>query len=360
MQHVFGLIGCGRMGDVWVEAVGDHPDCRIAAAYDPDEERARAKAEAASTGQASARACASLDDLLGDDAIDAVVVATPSFTHPETVARAAAAGKHILCEKPMALTLAGCRTMIAACEDAGVTLVIGQTIRFWGAFWTARQLVADGAIGEPCLAQVHRMGAAGVRRADQAAAPQTRWRFDTQFSGGDMLEGVLHELDFARSLLGEVATASCEVTGKREYDGLVSPTVTQATLAFERGGLATVRMGGIVGFPCRGSWVAGTTGTLAWDGWESPVRHYRPGADPVETPASTTSAYTRELRDFLAAVDDGITPENSPGNGLRNAALGLALYRSLELGERITFGDGLPDAAQVPDDYQYRGPSSIR
>lgn len=346
------------MGDVWVEAIGDHPDCRMAATYDPDADAAQAKAEASGS-----RAAPTLTALLEDPAIGCVVVATPSFTHPQVVSLAAATGKHILCEKPMALTVAKCRAMIADCERAGVTLVIGQTIRFWGAYYTARQLVADGAIGTPCLAQVHRMGTAGVRQAPKGPdteAPPTRWRFDTEYSGGDMLEGLLHELDFSRSLLGEVSTAYCVSSGKEVYNGLMSPTVTQATLAFEDGGLATARMGGIVGFPCRGSWVAGTSGTLSWDEWETPVKHHKPGGEVVEVPASTTSAYTRELCDFLAAVDDGVMPENSPRNGLRNVALGLALYRSMELGERISFSGGLPEAGKVPEDYQYRGPSSIR
>ena len=64
--------------------------------------------------------------------------------------------------------------------------------------------------------------------------------------------------------------------------------------------------------------------------------------------------------DFLAAVEDGAEPENSAPNGLRNIGLGLALYRSMELGQRVTFAAGLPDPRQVPEDYQYRGPSGIR
>ncbi|MFH1570124.1 MAG: Gfo/Idh/MocA family oxidoreductase [Gemmatimonadota bacterium] len=359
MQHVFGLIGCGRMGDVWVEALGQHPDCRLAVTYDPDPAAAAQKAAAA-----SARAADSLDALLRTAGLNAVVVATPTFTHPEVVSQCAAAGIHVLCEKPMALTLAGCRHMLEACRAAGVVLAIGHTIRFWGAFYTARQLVARGAIGTPCLAQVHRMGPAGLHRVpapgDPPPTPPARWRFDTRYSGGDILEGLVHELDFARALLGQVRSACCESTGRQAYGDYLSPVVTQATLAFEEGGLATARLGGIVGFPCRGSWVAGTTGTLAWDAWEGPVRHHQPGADPAEVPGDATSAYARELLDFLAAVESGGEPENSAVNGLRNIGLGLALYRSMELGERVAFSGGLPDPRQVPEDYQYRGPSSIR
>lgn len=80
----------------------------------------------------------------------------------------------------------------------------------------------------------------------------------------------------------------------------------------------------------------------------------------AQAASTTTSTYARELLDFLGAVDDGAEPENTPLNGLRNIGLGLALYRSMELGERIAFREGLPDPRQVPQDYQYRGPSGIR
>jgi len=76
-----------------------------------------------------------------------LVVCTPTYTHPEVVEQAARAGKHILCEKPMALTLEGCRRIIDACAAAGVKLAIGHTLRFWGAFLTTRRLVEDGVIG---------------------------------------------------------------------------------------------------------------------------------------------------------------------------------------------------------------------
>ena len=89
-------------------------------------------------------------------------------------------------------------------------------------------------------------------------------------------------------------------------------------------------------------------------------RLYRPGEDgPELTPCSATSAYELELADLLEAIEGGSRPEIDDVNGLRNVGLGLALYRSIELGEPVDFGNGLPDPDQVPEDYQYRGPSSI-
>lgn len=354
-RHVIGLLGCGRMGQVWTETVAGHPDCRIGAVYDPQPAAAERIAV-----QAAAPALASVEAVLAAPGVDVVLVCTPTHTHPDIVAQAAAAGHHILCEKPMALTLAGCRRMVDACQRAGVQLVIGQTLRFWGAFYTLRERAAAGDIGHPCQAQVLRGGAAGVARAGVVppdTAESRRWRYDTRFSGGNILEGVIHELDFTRSLLGEVAQASATLTGRREHAGLLSPSMLQAVLSFAAGGQATVRMGGLVGYDGGPNWVAGTAGTLSFERWDGPVRLHRPGVPVTEFTSSTVSAYTRELDDFLRAVDEGASPENSPQNGMRNIGLGLALYRCLETGRVLEFADGLP--VDLDPDYQYRGPSSL-
>ena len=358
MKYQIGLIGCGNMGRVWTDVVVADPDCELVLVYDLDPQAAAERATAA-----SARAISDLALMFDSSEVDIVLVCTPTFTHTDIVEQAARAGKQILCEKPMALTLAECRRMIDACSSAGVQLAVGQTLRFWGAFRKVRQLVGEGVIGAPCLGQVHRMGPVGIARAKQKAdrpAPKERpWRYDTTYSGGNILEGVVHELDFTRSLFGEVRSVYCQVTGGEEYDGLLSPVVVQAAIDFERGGLATVRMGGMVAFPCRGSWIAGTEGTLAFDSWEGPVTHYLPDAEtPRIIECDDTSAYALELRDLIASIENGTEPENSGANGMRNIALGLAMYRSIEEGRRLDFADGLPP--DVPFDYQYRGPNAVK
>ena len=357
-KYRVGIIGCGRMGQVWVETVGRQSDCRVGLTYDPDPELAAEKAKAA-----GAQAAETLEQLVESPEIDLVVVCTPTYTHPEIVEQAAQGGKHILCEKPMALTLEGCRRIIDACAAAGVELAIGQTIRFWGAFLKARQLVAEGVIGTPCLAQVLRGGAVGVHKIQkvggEAAQEPLRWRFDTRYSGGDILEGVVHELDFTRSLLGEARAVYCTATGREEYGELASPRMIQAVVDFENGSQATVRMGGFVGYSGGESWVGGTEGTLVLQAWDGPVRLFRPGGqEPELFPSPSPAAYDLELRDLLTAVESGEEPENSGVNGMRNIGLGLAMYQSIESGKRLDFRNGLP--VDVSADYQYRGPSGVK
>ena len=165
MGHRIGLIGCGGIAGTWIKAVAEHDDSRIELAYDVDAEAAERRAE-----EAGARALTDLDELLGSD-VDLVIICTPNTTHRELVQRAAAAGKHVMCEKPMALNLADCEQMIAACDTAGVQLAIGHTIRFFGTFLTARRLIAAGAIGAPVAGNFDRMGAAKPRPVGEAG----RW-----------------------------------------------------------------------------------------------------------------------------------------------------------------------------------------
>jgi predicted dehydrogenase len=353
-----GIIGCGRMGKVWVDAIGRSEAASVRAVFDTNQEAAAEKAALA--GDGAVALSGQIDDLLQRSDVDAIVVCTPTFTHVDTVDQIAAAGKHILCEKPMALTLGQARRMINACSQADVKLAIGHTLRFWGAFLTTRRLVEEGVIGTPAFAQVIRGGAAGRRaiETDGAEADGGRpWRIDTRYSGGNILEGVVHELDFTRTLLGELCYASATASGRIEGAGHVSPIVLQAVLEFAGGGSATCRMGNWVGYDGGGTWVAGTTGTLRFTDWTGPVWLHEPGEDPRPIEAADSLAYDRELADFLGAVDSGGEPENSGLNGLQNLGLGLALYQSIAEGRRIQFTDQMP--VGVDDDYQYRGPNTV-
>jgi predicted dehydrogenase len=345
MEHRIGLIGCGGIAGTWIKAVDAQPDSRIEVAFDLDEEAAKERAQ-----EAGARAVTDLDELLGAD-VDVVVIGTPTPSHPELVIRAAAAGKHVLCEKPMALTLKECQAMIDACKTAGVQLAIGHTIRFFGTFRSVRRLVTEGVIGTPVSGSFDRTGATKPRRVDDDPRWSGHWREDARNSGGSVLEGFIHELDCTRCVFGTVAGVSADIAGNQEYDGYLSPQTVQGLVRFESGALVTARTGSAVGVPSRGYWIGGTEGGLRFDRWGQPVLLYRPEHDePEEVAAETNNPYTVELEDLLAAVHGEVDePENSGRNGLENVGLGLAFYRSCETGTRVSFTDGMPD---LPEGYR--------
>src|SRR6059036_2658254 len=166
-----------------IVSTGKHPDIKIALAmaaadggelvgvYSRDQHRAEAFAQ-----KHDARAAYSqLGDLLKDSRVDGVFVSSPNALHAEHVVQAAEAGKHVLCEKPMATTIADAVRMLQACRRAGVTLGIAFNLRQHPAYIRARELVAAGTLGRIVLAQAQ--WAFGVRGRDGSPprTPLTRW-----------------------------------------------------------------------------------------------------------------------------------------------------------------------------------------
>lgn len=358
-----GLIGCGGMGGVWRGAIKrraqSRHDCDLLWAFDTRKQAAIERVEGT-----TARVADDPQEIFADDHVQAVVICTPTFTHADLVVAAAEAGKHVLVEKPMALTLGDCRRMINACSQAGVKLAVGQTIRFWGAFLRARQLIDEGVIGIPWAAQIDRVSATSPTPLDAVdrGKAQRPWRYDTQYAGGNILEGVVHELDLARAIFGEVRAASCVASGKLEDGAHRGPILMQAMLEFDGRRQATVRMGGLVGYEGGGNWISGTRGTLHFDQWQGPISVRGPARDAQRHEVCTDlgagdQAYDRELADLLDAIRLDSDPENSGLNGMRNIGLGLALYQSIASGQRFVFDQGLP--VGVDDDFQYRGPTEL-
>jgi predicted dehydrogenase len=190
-----GLIGAGRV------ALANHlpglallPQVDVTAICDADPQ---VRASAVSTLPA-ARAFATVDDLIASDTVDAVIIATPNHVHREIALTAIRAGKHVLCEKPLALTTADAREMEQAADAAGVRHMTAFTYRFVPAMRYMRHLVTSGALGTPVHFRAWRFQDWG-RRA-------LAWRQLKSMAGtgelGDMLS---HRLDYAHFLVGPFA-----------------------------------------------------------------------------------------------------------------------------------------------------------
>jgi len=147
------------------------------------------------------RACATFEELAADADIDCVYLATPVHLHrPHTLA-AAAAGKHVLCEKPMALSAAECDEMIAACREHGVRLGVAYYRRFYPALDRIRQWLAEGAIGRP-------LAVSAVTATPFAIAPgeEGYWRvIPEQGGGGSLMDIGSHRLDLFLDLFGPLS-----------------------------------------------------------------------------------------------------------------------------------------------------------
>ena len=145
----WGIIGASTIGREWmVPAINAQPDSKVAAVASSDAKRAASYA-----AELDIPAAYSLvDELLADPAVDVVYISSTNQWHePQTLA-AAAAGKHVLCEKPLALTLPSARAMVEACRAANVVMGTNHHLRNAAAHRTVRELIANGAIGRPLAA----------------------------------------------------------------------------------------------------------------------------------------------------------------------------------------------------------------
>ena len=138
-----GIIGCGEIAMETCQGIAAAPNASVAMLMDPRPELLADLSE-----MFSAPATTNVDDVLANPDVDAVYIATPHNRHAPIGIRAAAAGKHILVEKPIATTLADADALIAACEEHGVTLGVAYLAPVDGGMAAARDLVRGGALGE--------------------------------------------------------------------------------------------------------------------------------------------------------------------------------------------------------------------
>jgi predicted dehydrogenase len=199
-----GLVGAGAIMRLsHAPTVLRSDDAELVSVFDIDQERAEGLARDFGIPHATTELAA----LIERDDVDAVIVATPNVHHREAVIAAATAGKHILCEKPLAIDIASAASMVAACSSAGVALQVGFNQRFWSQVAIARQLIEAGFIGK-----VHGFRSIYSERWDVYPAT-TRYRYDLARSGGaTIIDLTIHRIDLIRYLVGEFASVCAELT----------------------------------------------------------------------------------------------------------------------------------------------------
>ena len=324
-----GLLGCGSVAH-WIHgpAIRGIPGATLVGAADPDP-RARARVARA----LGTPVCERAEDLLARSDIDAVVICVPTYLHADLAIAAAASGKHLYLEKPLATTLADARAVIEAVSRAGVTAAVGFNRRLHPLFEQARRLLASGAIG-----RVSGVQAAFCEPAPAGGLPD--WKRRRSSGGGALLDLASHHVDHLRWTLGEeIAAASASIrSDSSEHDSARLELETESGVSVQgyfsfRGGLAdhlefvgergtlrvdrhsaelSVRVARRRGYGTRRRWVAPSPATLAW----RLERLWRPAADP---------SYRRSLRAFIECCRGGPAgPTASLADGLRSLEVVLA------------------------------------
>jgi Predicted dehydrogenases and related proteins len=324
------LVGCGLISDAHIRAYAKHADrARITVCCDVD--RAKAEDRAAVIG-GGARAVTDYADVLADPDVDAVELCTPHHLHSEAVIAAARAGKHVMCQKPLAKTLAECDAMIAACREAGVVLFYGETNRTRLAAVAAKRAIDEGRIGRLVGLQAtyaHWQGGAYL---------STAWRYDPAVSGGgQLLDGGIHYVNMLHQIGGPVEAVSCFTTRFRpELGGEDTATLT---LRFAGGHLGTLFSSQAAGvwYPDTTFAAFGTEGVLTLGGPLGALCLHRP-----DLPERREVLIERGGDDFvtmtgryLDTVLDG-APNPAPGEvGREDLRLVLAAYESARWGREV-------------------------
>jgi predicted dehydrogenase len=270
--------------------------------------------------------------------VDVVDICTPTHLHYEMTLKAAAAGKHIICEKPLARTLAQGQEMIAVCRSAGVKLLVAHVVRFFPEYAQAKTLVARGEIGQPAVIRLTR----GTFRPKKAT---DNWFVDFDKSGGMMLDLMVHDFDVARWIAGEVETVFAKNISSAHPSAPVDYGL--AILKHRSGAISHVE----------GSWayppplfrtrfeMAGSEGWLQFDSSQTAairlhLHQQKADAPDVPLPSSPLleSPYTTQIKAFYEHLTNDAPIPVSAADGLAALQIALAAIESAQSGQVVEIG----------------------
>ena len=334
------MVGAGRAGLVHAQNLTEHiPDALVVAVV--DDEPDRAKSLARRVGATSYHT--TLDEALEQTRFDAVVISTPTFSHRNFAMLAAGAGKHVFCEKPMALTVDECDDMIHAARRSEVALQIGFMRRFQDEFVEARRRIAAGDVGEPMV----------IKSLTRGPGLPPPWAWDLKKSNGMLAEVNSHDFDCVRWLVGSDITrvyaetanmkgASRGVETANFYDNAV------VALRFANGAVGTIdgTCPADYGYDARVE-IVGSEGLLiVGDLRGQPIVEARNRDVGAITPLHRTwpdrfeQGYRNEMRYFVDVALSGERPAVTGEDGRHAVSAVQAANRSWMEERPVTLGDG--------------------
>lgn len=338
----WGVVGCGGIARrrTIPEGIAKAGNGRLAAVWDASESATREVA-----AEFGARVAKDLGDLLGDD-IDAVYVASPPSAHMEQAVTCARAGKHVLCEKPLGMTVEEVEGMIAEFRRAGRLLGTAFMMRFQSQHQEALRIIREGRLGRPVLGRAQLScwypPIAGAWRQDPATG-----------GGGSLMDMGGHCIDLLEMFFGPVRRVSCFIN--RSVHAYASEDSAVATLLFENGAtgvvdaffcipdeasqnrlelygsLGSILATGTIGQGDRGS----MTACLKAEAGGYDAQQARSSADTVPIAPAPANMYRAEIEEFGAAILEGREPSNGAGPGLRSQKVLAACYESARDGTAI-------------------------
>ena len=333
------LVGLGFMGQTHFRLHQDNPNVEFVAVGDKLPERVAAETvslagniggDPTPLDMAALQRFTSLEELLKSAEVDCVDLCTPTYLHAEQAVACLEAGKHVICEKPMALNAAEGQRMIDAARAAGRFLFIAQCIRFWPAYEVLARMVADGSLGRIVSAKFTRLSATPFWS-------ESGWILDPERSGGALLDLHIHDVDFIASLWGP-APAVSSVAGNRFSQGDKVDHVSTQYLYPDFACVAEGGWGMAPEFPFQMAYqVLGEKGVLDFSTANDPALVFYPlEGGKVEPECEPGAGYEREMEYFFECMARNEAPTRvTPEGALQSVRICEAERKSAREGKAV-------------------------
>ena len=311
------VIGCGFQGAFHARNAAASADAELLICADLDLDRATALADACGAARSTDR----MEDVWNDPAVDVVVIATTTHTHHELALAAARYGKHMLLEKPMAMTVEECLDIERACEEANVVAVLGYKFRFTDAAIAARQAVPGPRV---LLAQT---------LYDPTPRGANPWVNDRSLSGGRLVSSLVHSVDLLRFLSGDEVVRVTAVGGRVGESSLSEPDTATATLLFGNGAIGSIVHGTAGASGLLSTWSfqavdAGVNATIHDHGRRLTL--HRAGEEDTGVVDPTEDPFEAGTAPLFAALVAAVAGEDVDVPGPRDGTLSLLISRCIE------------------------------
>ncbi|GIW87920.1 MAG: oxidoreductase [Isosphaeraceae bacterium] len=342
----FGIVGCGMIAEYHTRAINELANARVVAALSRNPDRARKIAEMAGGD------CATYSDpdaLLGHPELDVVCICTPSGAHQEPAVAAARAGKHVVVEKPLEITLPRCDAIIEACDRHGVRLCTIFPSRFSPANRSLKQAIDTGRFGRLTLGDTYVKWWRTQEYYDSGGWRGT-WELD---GGGALMNQAIHNVDLLIWLMGEVETVMAQ-TATLAHERIEVEDTAVACLRFRNGALGVIEAA-TSAYPGllkrteihgdRGSARVEQDDITLWEFQDTlpddqAIRAALVGRSAANSGASDPRGishvgHREQLAEFLQAIEEGRAPLVDGREGRRSVEVIRAIYRSAQEGRAV-------------------------
>jgi predicted dehydrogenase len=344
MGFGFGIIGCGMISNFHAKAIADIRGGNVVACFDTVP--ASADRLAKETG---CRPYHDLKKMLADDDVDIVTIGTPSGAHLEPAVAAARAGKHVIVEKPLEITLRRCDKIIQECDKAGVVLSTIFPSRFHESSQLIKKAVDKGRFGKLTIGDAYVKWYRTQQYYDSGAWRGT-WALD---GGGALMNQAIHSVDLLTWLMGPVAEISAHFA-MLAHERIEVEDVAMATLRFANGALGVIEAT-TAAYPgalkrieihgAKGSAVLEEEDITMWDFakttkadaqlLERMQGKTQTGGGAADPTAIGHHGHTEQFRDVLKAIKSGKQPLIDGAEGRRSVEIILAVYKAAETGRTV-------------------------